>query len=155
MRTMLAAIVFVTVAACGASEPTTGAAGSLRPNPCDYLSTSDFKSTLGLPLTGYRSGAACSYRDQRGNTCQVTVASGAGLYEPSKAAAAKYGAVESLAAGDRGFYSAQPTAPGVWVFDFGLMKKGAFAGTLCGARFGASNPRTQAAKLAGLIASRL
>jgi hypothetical protein len=35
------------------------------------------------------------------------------------------------------------------------MKNGAFAGALCGARFGTSNPRAQAARLAGLIASRL
>lgn len=155
MRVMLAAFVFVTAVACGVSGPATGTGSNIRSNPCDYLSTSDFKSTLGLPLTGYRSGAVCSYRDQRGNTCQVTVASGTGLYEPSKTAAAKYGAVESLPAGDQGFYSAQPTAPGVWLFDFGFMKNGAFAGALCGARFGVSNPRARAAKLAGLIASRL
>lgn len=155
MRVMLAALVFVTVVGCGVSGPATGAGNNLRSDPCGYLSTSDFKSTLGLALTGYRSGAACSYRDQRGNTCQVTVASGGDLYDPSKTAAAKYGAVESLPAGERGFYSAQPTAPGVWLFDFGFMKNGAFAGALCGARFGVSNPRAQAAKLAGLIASRL
>lgn len=155
MRVMLAALVFVVVAACGGGGSPANTGANLRSDPCGYLSTSDFKTTLGLPLTGYRSGEACSYRDQRGNTCQVTVASGPGMYEPSKTAAAKYGAVEALAAGDRGFYSSQPTAPGVWLFDFGLMKNGAFAGALCGARFGESNPRTQAAKLAGLIASRL
>lgn len=153
---MLAALVFVAVTACGGSSASNaGASANLRADPCGYLSTSDFKSALGLPLTGYRSGVACSYRDPYGNTCQVTVASGSDVYETSKTAAAKYGAVESLAAGDRGFYSAQPTAPGVWLFDFGLMKNGAFAGAVCGARFGASNPRTQATKLAGLIASRL
>lgn len=155
MRVVLAAFVFVAVVACGASSPSAGAGVNLRSNPCDYLSTSDFKTALGLPLAGYRSGAACSYRDKFGDTCQVTVASGDGLYEPSKTAAAQYGAVESLAAGDRGFYSAQLTAPGVWLFDFGLMKNGAFAGAVCGARFGASNPRVQASRLAGLIASRL
>lgn len=155
MRVLLAALFFVATVACSAGGSSTGAGNNMRSDPCDYLSTSDFKTTLGLPLIGYRSGATCSYRDQRGNTCQVTVASGDGLYEPSKTAAAKYGAVESLPAGDRGFYSAQPTAPGVWLFDFGFMKNGAFAGALCGARFGTSNPRAQASKLAGLIASRL
>jgi hypothetical protein len=154
MRAALVALVVVAVVSCGGSS-LPAAVTSVRSNPCDYLSTSDFQSTIGLKLTGYRSGPSCAYRDLRGNTCQVTVAAGADQYGASKAAAAKYGAVETIPAGDHGFYSAESTAPGVWVFDFGLEKNGTFAGALCGARFGASNPRPQAERLASLIASRL
>ena len=72
-----------------------------------------------------------------------------------KSLVATAGHFAGLAAGDRSFYSAQPQSPGVWIFDLGLMKSGAFASALCGARFGSSNPKQQAARLGNLIASRL
>src|SRR5712691_10224222 len=138
MRFALAAVLFVTVMSCGGTSTASAPSpAGLLSNPCSYLSKADFQQTLGLSLEGYRAGQACGYRDARGNTCQV------------------YGAVESLGAGDRSFYSAQPQSPGVWIFDLGLMKGPAFATALCGARFGSSNPKPQAARLGNLIASRL
>lgn len=156
MRIALAAVLLVTMLACGGtSTAATPSPAGLLSNPCGYLSKADFQETLGLPLEGYRAGQACGYRDARGNTCQVTVLADAGEFATSQAAASKYGAVEVLSAGDKGFYSAQPQSPGVWIFDLGLMKGTVFAGALCGARFGSSNPKPQAARLASLIASRL
>ena len=78
-----------------------------------------------------------------------------GQFAAAQATASKYGAVGTLGAGDRSFYSAQLQSPGVWIFDLGLMKGPAFASALCGARFGSSNPKPQAARLGNLIASRL
>jgi hypothetical protein len=136
----------------GSSQPAATSGNGLQSNPCGFVSTSDFKSTLGLPLVGYRSGESCSYRDQTGDTCQVTVRSDIGQYASSNRAAASYGALETLNAGSGGFYSAQSKTPGVWIFDFGFMKGNAFAGALCGARFGAGNPKPRVELLAGLIA---
>jgi hypothetical protein len=157
MRSALTAVLLVAVLSCGGrstASPAPSPAGLLA-NPCGYLSKSDFQKTLGLSLDGYRAGQTCAYRDAGGNTCQVTVLADTGEYAASREAASSYGAVEVLGAGDKSFYSAQPQRPGVWVFDFGLMKGSAFAGALCGARFGSSNPKPQAARLGNLIASRL
>ncbi len=64
--------------------------------------------------------------------------------------------MESLAVGDRGFFSAQlQVPPAVWIFDFGFVKGGMFGGGLCGGRFSSANPKPLAAKLAGKIASKL
>ena len=156
MRLALAALLLVTVLSCGGtSTAATPSPPGLLSNPCGYLTKADFQATLGLPLEGYRAGQSCGYRDPRGNTCQVTVLANTGEFAASQAAASKYGAVEILGAGDKSFYSAQPQSPGVWIFDLGLMKGNAFASALCGARFGSSNPKPQAARLANLIASRL
>ena len=156
MRFALAAVLFVTVMSCGGtSTAATPSPAGLLSNPCSYLSKADFQQTLGLSLEGYRAGQACGYRDARGNTCQVMVLADTGQYAASQEAAAKYGAVGTLGAGDRSFYSAQLQSPGVWIFDLGLMKGPAFASALCGARFGSSNPKPQAARLGNLIASRL
>ena len=157
MRIVLAAVLFVTVLSCGGTSTAaaTPAPASLLSDPCGYLSKADFQATLGLPLEGYRAGQACGYRDARGNTCQVTVLADTGQYATSQAAASKYGVVEILGAGDKSFYSAQLQQPGVWIFDLGVMKGTVFAGALCGARFGSSNPKSQAGRLANLIASRL
>jgi len=120
------------------------------------LSTADFKQTLGMSLAGYREGAACTYRDPRGNTCQVTVADNtSGQYAASRAAAAVYGTVQAVAVGDEGYYTSQPQTPGVWIFDFGLMKSGNFAGAVCGGQLGTSDPKPRALLLAELIASRI
>src|SRR5713226_9223958 len=156
MRVALAAVLFLTVMSCGGtSTAATPSPAGLLSNPCSYLSKADFQQTLGLSLEGYRAGQACGYRDTRGNTCQVTVLADTGQYAASQETAAKYGAVGTLGAGDRSFYSAQLQTPGVWIFDLGLMKGPAFASALCGARFGSSNPQPQAARLGNLIASRL
>lgn len=155
MRFALAALILVTALACGASNGAATPPAALRSSPCDYLSTADFQSTLGLPLQGYRAGQTCAYRDKSGNTCQLTVQADPNQYATARSAAAQYGPVEALAAGDQGFYSAQLQVPGVWIVDFGLLKGEAFAGAVCGARFGTSNPKPQAARLANLIASRL
>jgi hypothetical protein len=156
MRGALAALTFVTALSCGAtSTAATPSPAGLLSNPCGYLSKTDFQATLGLPLEGYRAGQACGYRDPHGNTCQVMVLADTGQFASSQAAASRYGTVEILGAGDKSFYSAQPQSPGVWIFDLGLMKGTAFASALCGARFGSSNPKPQAARLAKLIASRL
>ncbi|HEV2218867.1 MAG TPA: hypothetical protein VGV88_15035 [Candidatus Dormibacteraeota bacterium] len=157
MRTALAAVLFVTVLSCGGSS-TAGAAPSpagLLSNPCGYLSKADFQHTLGLPLEGYRAGQLCGYRDARGNTCQVTMITDTGQYAASEAAASRYGVVVALGVGDRSFYSAQRQRVGAWIFDLGLMKGTSFAGTLCGADLGSSDPKPQAERLASLIASRL
>jgi hypothetical protein len=157
MRAILAALVFSVALSCGgSSRPAAATSGNgLQSNPCGYVSTSDFKSTLGLPLVGYRSGESCSYRDQTGDTCQVTVRADIGQYASSRSAAANYGPLETLSAGSGGFYSAQSKIPGVWIFDFGFMEGNAFAGALCGARFAAGNPKTRVELLADLIASRI
>src|SRR5258706_6613063 len=156
MRHALAAVLFVTVMSCGGtSTASTPSPAGLLANPCSYLSKADFQQTLGLSLERYRAGQACGYRDASGNTCQVSVLADTGEYAAARATAAKYGAVGTLGAGDRSFYSAQPQSPGVWIFDFGLMKGPAFASALCGARFGSSNPKAQATRLGNLIASRL
>ena len=156
MRIALAAVLFVTVLSCGGtSAAARPSPAGLLANPCSYLTKADFQSTLGLPMEGYRAGQTCGYLDSRGNTCQVTVLADNGQYAAAKETASKYGAVESLGAGDKSFYSAQPQRPGVWIFDFGLMKGTAFAGALCGAKFGSSNPKPQAVRLGNLIASRL
>ena len=156
MRAALAAVLFLTVMSCGGtSTAATPSPAGLLSNPCGYLSKADFQQTLGLSLEGYRAGQACSYRDSRGDTCQVTVLANTGQFAAAQATASRYGAVGTLGAGDRSFYSAQPQSPGVWIFDLGLMKGPAFATALCGARFGSSNPRPQAARLGDLIASRL
>ncbi|HET7467301.1 MAG TPA: hypothetical protein VFL29_11590 [Candidatus Dormibacteraeota bacterium] len=157
MRVAVAALLFATIVSCGVSSgaSATPSGAGLLSNPCGYLTTADFQDTLGLPLQGYRAGQACAYRDQHGNTCQVTVIGDAGQYATSKTAAGQYGDVEAMAAGEQGFYSAKAQTPGVWIFDFGFMKAGAFAGAVCGARFGASNPKPQAVRLANLIASRI
>ena len=155
MRQAVAAILFVTVVSCGGGSSSTSSGAGLLSDPCGYLTASDFQDTLGLPLQGYRAGQSCAYRDQHGNTCQVTVLPDSGQYAISKKAAAQYGALETIDAGEQGFYSAQAQLPGVWIFDFGFMKSSAFAGALCGARFGTSNPKPQAMRLANRIASRL
>lgn len=158
MHRLAPALAAVVICACGGIQPPSSGTGSttmLRSNSCDYLSTADFESTLGLSLTGYRSGPTCAYRDETGDTCDVIVTTDASRYSASKAGAAAYGTVEGLEVGDRGFFSAKLQTPGVWVFDFGFTKSGEFGGGLCGGRFGAANPRPQAAKLAGLIASKL
>src|SRR5712664_904555 len=145
MRGALAAVFFVMVISCGGtSTAATPSPAGLLSNRCSYLSRADFQQTLGLSLEGYRAGQSCGYRDARGNTCQVSVLADTGEYAAAQATAAKYGVVETLSAGDRSFYSAQPQSPGVWIFDLGLMKGGAFASALCGARFGSSNPKAQA-----------
>src|SRR5216683_298485 len=131
MRAALAAVLFVTVMSCG------GTSTAATPSPAGLLSN------------------PCSYRDSRGDTCQVTVLADTGQFAASQATASRYGVVENLGAGDKSFYSAQLQSPGVWIFDLGLMKGGAFASALCGARFGSSNPKPQAARLGNLIASRL
>jgi hypothetical protein len=154
MRWALAAVLFVTVMSCGGtSTVATPSPAVLLSNPCSYLSKADFQRTLSLE--GYRAGQACGHRDARGNTCQVTVLADTGQYAASRATASSYGVVENIGAGDRSFYSAQPQSPGVWIFDLGLMKGPAFASALCGATFGSSNPKPQAARLGNLIASRL
>ena|SRR5690348_4972537 len=156
MRIALAAVLFVTVLSCGGtSTAATPSPAGILANPCSYLSKADFQSTLGLSLDGYRAGQACGYRDSRGDTCQVTVLADKGQYAAAKETASKYGVVETLGAGDKSFYSAQLQGPGVWIFDLGLMKGTAFAGALCGASFGSSNPKPQALRLGSLIASRL
>ena len=156
MRFALVAVLFVTVMSCGGtSTASTPSPAGLLSNPCSYLSKADFQQTLGLSLEGYRAGQSCGYRDARGNTCQVTVLADTGQFAAARATASSYGVVESLGAGDRSFYSAQPQGPGVWIFDLGLMKGGAFASALCGATFGSSNPKAQATRLGNLIASRL
>src|SRR5256885_15510632 len=157
MRLALAAVLLVAAVSCNGSSHSgaTPSGAGLLSDPCAYVSPSDFENTIGMPLQGYRAGESCSYRDPQGNTCQVTVLADSGQYVASKKAAAQYGAVEALATGDQGYYSAQSQVPGVWIFDVGFMKGSAFAGALCGARFGASNPRPQALRLASLIASRL
>jgi hypothetical protein len=157
MRLALAAALFVTVLSCGGTSTaaTKPSPAGLLSNPCGYLSEADFQSTLGLSLEGYRAGQECGYRDSRGNTCQVTVLADTGQYAAAQATASKYGVVETLGAGDKSFYSAQPQRAGAWIFDLGLMKGTAFAGALCGAKFGSSNPKPQAVRLGNLIASRL
>ena len=157
MRLAVAVLLFATVVSCGASGHATAAPSGtgLLSDPCGYLTTSDFQDAIGLPLQGLRSGPSCAYRDQHGNTCQVTVTGETGKFATSRTAAGQYGAVEAMAAGEQGFYSAKAQTPGVWIFDFGFMKAGMFAGAVCGARFGASNPKPQAERLANLIASRL
>jgi len=156
MRIALLVVLFVTTLSCGGtSAAATPSPAGLLSNPCSYLSKADFQSTLGLSMVGYRAGQTCGYLDSRGNTCQVTVLADNGQYAAAKEAASTYGVVESLGAGDKSFYSAQPQRPGVWIFDLGLMKGTVFAGALCGARFGSSNPKPQAERLGNLIASRL
>lgn len=154
MRVLVAALFFVTVVSCGGGT-NAASAHQLRSSPCDYLSTTDFKQTLGMSMSGSRAGVACTYRDPRGDTCQVTVISGATQYAASKKAAAGYGTVQALAVGDQGFYSSQPQTPGVWIFDFGLMQSGDFAGAVCGGQLGSTDPKPRAVKLADLIASRI
>ena len=123
MRFALAAVLVVTVMSCGGtSTASTPSPAGLLSNPCSYLSKADFQQTLGLSLEGYRAGQVCGYRDARGNTCQVSVLADTGQFAASQEAASKYGAVGTLGAGDRSFYSAQPQSPGVWIFDLGLMK---------------------------------
>jgi hypothetical protein len=123
---------------------------------CDYLSTPDFQSTLGHALVGYRAGPACQYRDQHGNTCDVVVSKDASQYPAGQARAAAYGAVQSLAVGDRSYFSAQlQVPPAVWIFDFGFVKGQVFGGGLCGGQFGSANPKPLAVKLASKIASKL
>ena len=156
MRFALVAVLFVTVMSCGGtSTASTPSPAGLLSNPCSYLSKADFQQTLGMSLEGYRAGQSCGYRDAHGNTCQVRVLADTGQFAASQATASSYGAVESPGAGDRSFYSAQPQSPGVWIFDLGLMKGGAFASALCGATFGSSNPKPQATRLRNLIVSRL
>jgi hypothetical protein len=156
MRGALAAVLFVTLISCGGtSTAATPSPAGLLSNPCSYLSKADFQQTLGLSLEAYRAGQACGYRDARGNTCQVTVLADTGQYAAAQGTASRYGVVGTLGVGDRSFYSAQLQSPGVWIFDLGLMKGAAFASALCGARFGSSNPKAQAARLGNRIASRL
>ena len=157
MRIALAAVLMVAVVSCSgrSTAAATPSPAGLLSDPCGYLSKADFQETLGLPLDGYRAGQACGYRDVHGDTCQVTVLADSSQYATSQAAASNYGGVEILGAGDQSFYSAQLQRPGVWIFDLGLTKGRTFAGALCGARFGSSNPKPQAARLANLIASRL
>ena len=158
MRAFVAALfLFVMVVSCGGSRPASSTSGGhgLHSNPCDYLSTTDFKQTLGMSLVGFRAGTACTYRDQRGDTCQVTVVNSAGQYATSRTVAAGYGTVETLAVGDQGFYSSQAQTPGVWIFDIGLMKSGNFAGAVCGGQLGTTDPKPRAVRLADLIASRI
>jgi hypothetical protein len=152
------ALFVIVLSACGgnASLPAGSANHAVLSGACDYLSTPDFKSALGLQLIGYRSGPSCSYRDQHGNSCSIIVTKDPAQYATSKTGAAAYGAIESLPAGSRGFYSAQlQVPPAVWVFDFGFVKGDAFGGGLCGGRFGSANPKPLAVKLASLIASKL
>ena len=157
MRGLVASLLVVMVVSCGGGRPaaSTSPGHGLLSNPCDYLTTSDFKITLGMAMTGYRAGAACSYRDLRGNTCQVTVVGGVGQYAASRNEAAGYGPVQALAVGDQGFYTSQRQTSGVWIFDFGLMKGGDFAGAVCGGQLGTSDPKPRAVRLADLIASRI
>lgn len=156
MRIALAALLFVTVVSCGGtSSATKPSPASLLSSPCSYLSKADFQATLGLPLEAYRAGQSCGYRDSRGDTCQVTVLVDSGQYAAAQSAASRYGVVDTLGAGDKSFYSAQLQGPGVWIFDLGLMKGTAFAGALCAASLGSSNPKPQAVRLGNLIASRL
>lgn len=157
MRGLVASLLVVMVVSCGGSRPAASmpAGHGLHSNPCDYLTTTDFKLTLGMAMTGYRAGAACSYRDLRGNTCQVTVVAGDGQYAASRHEAAGYGSVQALAVGDRGFYSSQQQSAGVWIFDFGYLKGGDFAGAVCGGQLGTTDPKPRALLLADLIASRI
>lgn len=157
MRGLVASLLVVMVVSCGGSRPAASTAGdhALRSNPCDYLTAADFKLTLGMAMAGYRAGTACSYRDPRGNTCQVTVVAGAGQYAVSRNQAAGYGPLQPLAVGDEGFYTSQRQTPGAWIFDFGLMKGGDFAGALCGGELGTTDPKPRALLLADLIASRI
>lgn len=86
----------------------------------------------------------------------MVVARDSGQYTDGRTQAAAYGRVESLAVGDRGFFSAQlQVPPAVWVFDFGFVKGSVFGGALCGGRFSSANPKPLAAKLAARIASKL
>jgi hypothetical protein len=128
MQRWVPALFVIVLNACGGSPsvPAGGANQAAVAGACEYLSTPDFKSTLGLPLIdGYQSGPTCSYRDQHGNSCSVTVTKDPAEYARSKTGAAAYGSVESLPAGSRGFYSAQlQVPPAVWVFDFGFVKGG-------------------------------
>ena len=157
MQRWVPALFVILLTGCGLGAPTAGGTGhAALATSCDYLSTPDFQSTIGHPLVGYRSGPSCSYRDEFGDTCDVTVARESGQYGEGKTHAATYGAVESLAVGDRGSFSAQlQVPPAVWIFDFGFVKGDVFGGGLCGGRFGAANPKPLAVKLAGKIASRL
>jgi hypothetical protein len=123
---------------------------------CDYLTTPDFQSTIGHALVGYRSGPSCAYRDKLGDTCNVVVARESGQYSDGKMHAATYGSVESMAVGDRSFFSAQlQVPPAIWIFDFGFVKGDVFGGGLCGGRFSSANPKPLAVKLANKIASKL
>jgi hypothetical protein len=157
MQRWAPALFVILLSGCGPGQST--AAGSKHAalgTSCDYLSTPDFQSTIGHALVGYRTGPSCSYRDQLGDTCNVVVARESGQYSDGKMHAATYGSVESLAVGDRGFFSAQlQVPPAVWVFDFGFVKGDAFVGGLCGGRFSSANPKPLALKLANRIASHL
>lgn len=154
MQRWVPALFVIVLSACGgASAPANHAALA---GPCAYLSTSDFNSTLGMPMTGYQSGPTCFSRDQHGDSCSVTVTRDPARYATSKVSAAAYGSIDSLPAGNQGFYSAKPQgAPAVWIFDFGFMKSDAFGGAVCGGRFGSANPKPLAVRLASLIASKL
>jgi hypothetical protein len=157
MQRWAPALFVILLSGCGPGQSTTGANrhGALTTS-CDYLSTPDFQTTLGHALIAYRTGPSCSYRDPQGNTCNVLVAKDSGQYTDGKLHAAAYGPVESLAVGDRGFFSAQlQVPPAVWVFDFGFVKGGVFGGALCGGRFSSANPKPLAAKLAAKIAAKL
>jgi hypothetical protein len=151
------AVFVILLTGCGVGAPSAGGnSHAVLASSCDYLSAPDFQSTLGHALVGYRSGPSCAYRDQTGDTCSVVVAKESGQYAEGKMRAAAYGTVESLAVGDRGFFSAQlQVPPAVWIFDFGFMKGDVFGGALCGGRFSSANPKPLAAKLAAKIASKL
>jgi hypothetical protein len=154
MQRWVPALFVVVLSACGgASAPASHAALA---GACAYLSTSDFDSTLGMPMTGYQSGPTCFSRDEHGDSCSVTVTKDATRYATSKASAAAYGSIESLPAGLQGFYSAKPQVPpAVWIFDFGFVKSDAFGGAVCAGRFGSANPKPLAVRLANTIASKL
>lgn len=158
MQRWAPALFVILLSGCGWGQSTTAGGNShgATASSCDYLSTSDFQNTLGHAMTAYRTGPSCAYRDPQGDTCNVEVARESGQYSDGKTNAAAYGPVESLAVGDRGFFSAQlQVPPAVWVFDFGFVKGTHFGGALCGGRFGSANPKPLATKLAGKIASKL
>jgi hypothetical protein len=145
MRGTFLAVAVMTLCACGGTQPAGAGSSSNHPllsSPRNYVSTPDFQKLLGLPLAAYRAGQSCAYRDQRGDTCDVTVVKDQGQYAINKAAAARYGTVEPLMTGQEGFYSATLQSPPViWIFDFGFLKGDAYAGTLCGGRMGSNNPK--------------
>ena len=160
MRRLVLLLAAVALLSCGsdstAANRTSSGQQTHRSSQCEYVSTSDFKKTLGLALEAYRAGQSCSYRDPLGNTCTVSVVEDSGRYATSRVKAAEYGPVESFVTGDQGFYSAQlQVPPAVWVFEFGFMKGSVFAGVSCGALLGSSNPKPRALQLARLIASHL